>query len=893
MLFKFKQNIKTDRGLMVAATLLFILSVSFLSLGLSSVARADADGCLTLSGKSDDIENLTVVYYSKGCNLFDVVNREGKARPIGDVKQENVLYGSSMTQLKYTNGQYEGSVNSEAVVVKANDRLVSSEVFEVFQGGKFYTVPVYGKLVKPPTKEEVQADEAAKDAVMERFGKNLDGVRAKFINDKCSKVDFLGETDRKLCENTFWPNVKQCLGRAENEHSLAIGRHQSDESARKLMDEKFSSCLSDKTGVSKSDILTAINGLDLLDILRDSNDAHNTAMQEYKDKESCEDAGFEWDDSTNPPSCMNPNASTCTIGGVGWFLCPVIDFMAEIADKAYELLAETFLMIPSSMFESNGETYNAWKIFQSIANVILVIAFLVIVFSQLTGFGLSNYGIKKSLPKLIIVAILMNLSFIICALAVDLSNIIGVSLKSLFETMAQTVTNPRDLAERYTPGSTGNPIAGIMTGAAIGGVGILASGGVTLALIAFIPVLLAIVLSLILIFFILVGRQAIIILLVVISPLAFAMYLLPNTQGWFTKWRKTFLALLMVFPIIGLVYGVSDFASNVLSQVYQGAGGVAQEIGAIVAAGILAIPFFVVPSLLKKSLDAVGNIGAMAGNLTARASRGLDNKLQDSDMAKAKRQQHRDRTQSIRAGRYGGSNPFNKARSTMNTKLNSGQGAYGQYRRRQVDKYDAAQAREAQEAIGGAGDYLSSFTYDNEHGGKSNLSSNQIFDLAMGRDAKDSKGNVLISPTSTQRKAAMAKIAPMMTSGQTRELATSTSSMADPSMRQAATQAVAQNGAKVPFAAGNKELAAMQAGTYKEESAITDWATNRMTSESLAGMDVGAMQAVGEVAKTNNEVKKALEVRAVGIQNNAELTSKMTQPQLEFIEKYSPPKKPD
>ena len=38
--------------------------------------------------------------------------------------------------------------------------------------------------------------------------------------------------------------------------------------------------------------------------------------------------------------------------------------------------------------------------------------------------NVDNYGIKRMLPKVIVTAILINLSFIICALAVDITNII-------------------------------------------------------------------------------------------------------------------------------------------------------------------------------------------------------------------------------------------------------------------------------------------------------------------------------------------------------------------------------------------------------------------------------------------------------------------------------------
>ena len=58
---------------------------------------------------------------------------------------------------------------------------------------------------------------------------------------------------------------------------------------------------------------------------------------------------------------------------------------------------------------------------------------LIVIFSYLTGIGINNYRIKQILPRLILTAILVNLSFIVCLLAVDASNILGSSLNGTFD----------------------------------------------------------------------------------------------------------------------------------------------------------------------------------------------------------------------------------------------------------------------------------------------------------------------------------------------------------------------------------------------------------------------------------------------------------------------------
>lgn len=59
-----------------------------------------------------------------------------------------------------------------------------------------------------------------------------------------------------------------------------------------------------------------------------------------------------------------------------------------------------------------------------------IIAFLAIIVSQVTGMGINNYGIKKMLPRLVVAAIAVNVSYYICQLIVDLTNILGYEIQN-------------------------------------------------------------------------------------------------------------------------------------------------------------------------------------------------------------------------------------------------------------------------------------------------------------------------------------------------------------------------------------------------------------------------------------------------------------------------------
>lgn len=320
-------------------------------------------------------------------------------------------------------------------------------------------------------------------------------------------------------------------------------------------------------------------------------------------------------------SCEGEETS-CVIVSIGWLICPVVNFLAGIADGAFDVLATSFLQTDPRLLDTeDSPTYDAWAVMRNLANVAFVIVFLIIIFSQLSSLGISNYGVKKMVPRLIVAAILVNVSFFLCQLAVDLSNIAGYSLVSIFESLGAQAIGDTPASNASVSGfdtdstTFGNIAAGILTGG-------VAIAVLYTALGTLIPVLVAAAISLLMILFILVARQALIVLLIVLSPLAFVAFLLPNTEGLFKKWRQALIAMLMLFPLVAVVFGASSFASTILGVTFSGGLGDGDPdnfFGQIIAAAVLTLPLFVVPILLKKSLDNIGNIGGIINGLGNKA----------------------------------------------------------------------------------------------------------------------------------------------------------------------------------------------------------------------------------------------------------------------------------
>lgn len=301
--------------------------------------------------------------------------------------------------------------------------------------------------------------------------------------------------------------------------------------------------------------------------------------------------------------------STCKVEAIGWIICPVMNFMAKIVDQAYNFVSSLLVVQPLMTTGSSQPVYEAWKTTRNVANIAFVIAFLVVIYSQITNVGISNYGIKKMLPRIIVAAVLVNISYWICAIAVDLSNIIGGNVREFLSGADTTKDMFKNVTVEPGASATGEGLAGWvgLTAAVL----IAGSAILYLGLSALLPALIAALVAIVTVFLVLTLRQALIILLVVISPLAFVAYLLPNTEQWFNKWRSLFQTLLLMFPIIAAIFGASALASTIVMNSASGDYKIAVQ---IMGALISILPLALTPVVMKAAGGVLNRFGGIVNN---------------------------------------------------------------------------------------------------------------------------------------------------------------------------------------------------------------------------------------------------------------------------------------
>lgn len=253
-----------------------------------------------------------------------------------------------------------------------------------------------------------------------------------------------------------------------------------------------------------------------------------------------------------PPSAPE---TVCALEGVGWIVCPVLRSAAKAADFAFSFIAQSFMGLEIELFDADSGARQAWTVMWNVANVSFVVALLWVVYGHITGRAAGTYNIKRMLPRLVIGAILVQVSFFIAQVMVDVSNIMGASINNILIGVANSIgVSGMPLSDEV--GKYDKAVLASVTGA------ILGKGQVAWVLLA--PLTAIVLLSAIIcaiMIVILIARKTLVMALILLSPLAFVAYLLPSTEHLFSRWLKVFMQTLLLFPVIAVLLGTGQIVS--------------------------------------------------------------------------------------------------------------------------------------------------------------------------------------------------------------------------------------------------------------------------------------------------------------------------------------------
>lgn len=315
------------------------------------------------------------------------------------------------------------------------------------------------------------------------------------------------------------------------------------------------------------------------------------------------------------------NYETCTEqnGKLAFMMCPILDNVANMMSDAVTDIMHQFLEVEPLKFE--GPIYETWNAVKAIANIAFVIIFLVMIFSYLIPVNTDSYNFKNILPKLVAAAIFVQASYLVSALIVDMGNILGQGVGTLVNAVAGGGSTPDSF-------NSGIIIENVATVFGIATLSVLLFLAAPLA----IPIALMVVVSVAAFIFTLAMRYFLIGMFIVISPLAFAAWVLPNTEKYFSQWLKSFVKISLMYPII---IGLLAIAANVGSLIpltadSAGAGG---SVSQNIATSLIKILIFVAAfAAVTQSFRWAGGFMNAAGTAINDIGKKGRGKIKDSQM---------------------------------------------------------------------------------------------------------------------------------------------------------------------------------------------------------------------------------------------------------------------
>lgn len=358
------------------------------------------------------------------------------------------------------------------------------------------------------------------------------------------------------------------------------------------------------------------------EIVISANNPASGALYVYRDGQPCTAIG--------PPQTISvintevlstdnkPQESTCesNAGPVGWLLCAVLRPIYSAMRWLMENVVFNLLELDLGKYGDSLE--KVWNGFRVLANVAIIIVFMFIIYAQATGSILETYNIKKMLPRLLIGSILIQLSFVIVTLTVNIVNTLGAGVGQLvmapldgmaqFEISGLFSNNGNKLFTET--GISGNEAFDIMLTNVLAIPGVIAIGYALYYF--FLALFLAGITGLIILFVVLILRNLIIISLMVVAPVAFVLWILPNTEQYFKTWWSIFFKALLMYPIIVVLISAGQLMGR-LAIAGENTNFVDTSIGFIATFA----PFFLMTATFKwagAGVAALGNVLRGAGD---------------------------------------------------------------------------------------------------------------------------------------------------------------------------------------------------------------------------------------------------------------------------------------
>ncbi|MDD4607441.1 MAG: hypothetical protein PHS07_03920 [Patescibacteria group bacterium] len=231
---------------------------------------------------------------------------------------------------------------------------------------------------------------------------------------------------------------------------------------------------------------------------------------------------------------------------LGWISYPFLWLIGKLVVLIMGLVIQ---VAQYNDFINSPAVTKGWMIVRDICNMFFILLLLLIAFS--TVLGIKKYNYKNMLGRVVLAAIMINFSKLICGLFIDFAQVIMLTFVNAFKgAAAGNLTQAIGLADMlsFNPANQQNDLEGISLFGSL----ILAQIMLSITLCVVVVMLLVLVFRIVMIW-----------IFVVLSPMAFLMSAFPSakegvgTIKWVTQWWSEFSKYVMVGPILAFFLWLS------------------------------------------------------------------------------------------------------------------------------------------------------------------------------------------------------------------------------------------------------------------------------------------------------------------------------------------------
>lgn len=304
-------------------------------------------------------------------------------------------------------------------------------------------------------------------------------------------------------------------------------------------------------------------------------------------------------------------------GPLGWIFCAIIETTESLIGTIYPAIQENFKVFNNTYtiddddsetpdtvdsLQDNFQVKQIWSGFRTIARSLLGVMLLYIIIQQVLGIGSAEaYTIKKAVPRLALAVIGIEVSWIMFSYVGELIEDIGDSIPALV----------------YAP--FGGNIGNIWVGGGSPGGDLLFTGGLFAFFLSagvfavIVPLALTVLVAVLLAFLTLVIRKIVLLILLVMAPLAFIAWILPNTESIFKKWWSIFSKTLLMYPLVMLLIAMGAVAAKLMVDTTEN-DTLSKAISNFAAVLAFFGPYFLIPFTFKFAGGALANLSGVINN---------------------------------------------------------------------------------------------------------------------------------------------------------------------------------------------------------------------------------------------------------------------------------------